>query len=91
MLLCACYARLQEALTLYKARHKNEPSDTRAVLGCMKCLDAMGEWGDLVDLCNSSWDTLAAPGEDPAVHRKAATMAARYCCWCIGFDGADYR
>lgn len=43
----------------------------------MKCLDAMGEWGDLVELCNSSWDMLANPKEDDAVHRKAATLAAR--------------
>lgn len=68
---------LQEAIILYRQRQEADPTDTGAILGCMKCMDAMGEWGDLVSLCNSSWDHIHTVGGDPAVARKAATMAAR--------------
>lgn len=67
----------QEALLLYRQRRIANPADTQAVLGCMRCLDSLGEWENLVELCNESWDTLTLPSVDPAVHRKAATLAAR--------------
>lgn len=71
----------QQALVTYRQRHDNDPTDAKAVLGCMKCLDAMGEWDELVKLCTSSWHTLEKPGDDTVSFRKAATLAARYEGW----------
>ncbi|CAM9593323.1 unnamed protein product, partial [Ectocarpus sp. 12 AP-2014] len=79
----------EEAIILYRQRHEADPTDTGAILGCMKCMDAMGEWGDLVSLCNSSWDHIHTVGGDPAVARKAATMAAR-ATWSMG-DWAHFE
>lgn len=72
-----CYL-YQTALARFRRRQESDPADTRAVIGCLKCLDAMGEWGDVVELCNNSWETLIKPGTDDVHHQKAAAMAARY-------------
>ena len=65
---------VQAALDGYRNQQKIDPGNTRAVIGCMKCLDALGEWGDVVELCNSSWPVL---DDEAGSKRKAATMAAR--------------
>lgn len=69
---------MQEARVKYRQQHDNDPTDTSAVLGYMKCMEAMGDWGDLVQLCNDSWDHINNPREDPASLRKAALLAARW-------------
>ena len=62
---------------MYRQQLENDENDTSAVLGCMKCMEAMGDWSGLVDLCNSSWNQISRPGEDPSSARKAALRAAR--------------
>ena len=68
---------MQEAIIRYRQQQENDEKDTAAVLGCMKCMEAMGDWSGLLDLCNSSWQQINRPGEDPASARKAALRAAR--------------
>lgn len=65
----------QEALDIYRRARDNDPTDVGAILGCLKCLDALGEWEALVDLCHETW-TLVDNGED-SVKSKAASLAAR--------------
>lgn len=81
------FGLLQDALERYRQRQQKNPDDAKAVLGCMKCLDALGEWGDLVELCNEKWDTITKKGEDSS-QRKAANMAARsaYVALCDVYD-----
>lgn len=67
----------QEALQRYRARHAQQPSDTSAILGCLECLDALGEWDSLVNMCNATWDRLNDHSTHVSDHRKAATLAAR--------------
>jgi len=69
---------LQEARVKYRQQHDNDPTDTSAVLGYMKCMEAMGDWGDLVQLCNDSWDQISKPGEEQTSLKKAALRAARW-------------
>lgn len=66
----------QEALKVYQSRRDQDPSDAHAVLGCLRCLDAVGDWEGLVDMCNDSWTALDRHSED-SVKTKAATLAAR--------------
>jgi hypothetical protein len=59
------------------------PGDATAVIGCMKCMDALGQWEDVVQLCDDSWAALTSSGVDDKAHRKAATLAAR-ATWSLG-------
>ena len=56
-----------DALLLYRQRVEEDDEDTVAVLGCMKCLDALGQWQEVVDLCFMSWQTLIADTTDKKV------------------------
>lgn len=66
--------RLQDALVQYSKRREENPTDFEAILGCMKCLDAMGEWDKLVEMCKHDWDYIK---KKPSVTTKAASLAAR--------------
>ncbi|CAM9871457.1 unnamed protein product, partial [Choristocarpus tenellus] len=35
----------------YWEQHERDQNNVTAVLGCMKCLDALGRWSELVELC----------------------------------------
>ncbi|CAM9983693.1 unnamed protein product, partial [Phaeothamnion confervicola] len=76
----------QEALALYGRRHEADPADVGAIIGCMKCLDALGECDALLRMCRESWAALTsaeAADADDRAHRKAATLAAR-AAWNLG-------
>lgn len=68
---------VQDALVRYRERRSHDPRDMKAVLGCMKCLDALGEWDELVYMCHQDWGNLTSLGLESAVCTKAATLAAR--------------
>lgn len=36
-----------EALGLYEQKRRRDPQDTQAVLGLMKCWDALGQWDEV--------------------------------------------
>jgi phosphatidylinositol kinase/protein kinase (PI-3 family) len=47
-----------EALVLYERNLQEDENDTGAILGCMRCLDARGEWESVLKLATKSWDAL---------------------------------
>ena len=47
-----------EALVLYERKLSEDENDTGAILGCIRCLDARGEWEGVLKLSNKSWSAL---------------------------------
>jgi len=80
-------ANWDEALGLYRSRLEKAEGrglpDAEAVLGTIKCLDAVGEWDGAVRLCFQSWGALNHDDTKPKVRKKAATVAAR-AAWALG-------
>ena len=64
----------EEALVLYRRRLHTRNRDVDAALGCMKCLDALGHWQEVVDLCFTTWETLHAATTESKVRKKAAAF-----------------
>jgi hypothetical protein len=50
-----------EALAIYEEKLKRDPRDFEAMLGCMRCLIASGEWRKLLDLAEQNWSALSGP------------------------------
>ena len=49
----------KDALQLYEKRLNENPDDVNAILGCMRCYDARGDWKDVLELASQSWNALA--------------------------------
>ena len=49
-----------EALAVYEQKISSNPRDFEALLGCMRCLDASGEWRRVLELAERSWPALSA-------------------------------
>jgi hypothetical protein len=57
-----------EALEVYKEKLARNPHDFDAIVGCMRCLSASGEWRRVLELAEDNWPTLIGntgfgPGE----------------------------
>ena len=74
-----------EALAVYEEKLRNEPTDFEATLGCMRCLDASGEWRRVIDLFQDYFTAIFSPtgfGQlqndniAPRSKRKALRMCA---------------
>jgi hypothetical protein len=84
-----------EALAVYEEKLTNDPHDFEAILGCMRCFDASGEWKQVLSLADKSWQALLEPssttldrGNDrpkvsPRSQRKATRLAAE-ASWRLG-------
>ena len=48
-----------EALAVYEQKLGVNPQDFEAILGCMRCLDASGEWRGVLELAEKSWPALS--------------------------------
>jgi tetratricopeptide (TPR) repeat protein len=48
-----------EALEVYEEKLDRNPSDFDAILGCMRCLSAGGEWRRVLELAEANWPTLS--------------------------------
>ncbi|CAB9503979.1 protein kinase mTOR [Seminavis robusta] len=48
-----------EALAVYEQKLKNNAIDFDAILGCMRCLDASGEWRGVLELAEKTWPALS--------------------------------
>jgi hypothetical protein len=88
-----------EALAIYEEKLKRDPRDFEAMLGCMRCLVASGEWRKLLDLAEQNWPALSGPlSSDNAEvqkdissrsQRKALRMCAQ-AAWRLGqWDDLD--
>lgn len=83
-----------EALLVYQEKLKCDPSDFEALLGCMRCLDASGEWKKVLQLFDHHLASMSAPSP-PGIHlqlrediaprskRKAIRMCA-HAAWRLG-------
>ena len=47
-----------EALSAYERRLADQPDDVDAILGCIYCLDARGDWNRVLDIAEMSWSAL---------------------------------
>ena len=52
-----------QALVRYESRLEENPRDTAAVAGKLKCLDALGRWEEAIRMCNSTLDLLRDESE----------------------------
>lgn len=50
-----------EALSMYEEKLERDPKDFEAILGCMRCLDARGEWRQVLSLADQNWQALLEP------------------------------
>lgn len=69
----------EEALTLYDAKLDQNPHDSRAIAGKLKCLDALGRWEEAIRLCEDNLDNLRVESElnNSNANIKAAVIGAR--------------
>lgn len=72
-----------EALEAYELRVEENPRDSAAIVGKLKCLDALGRWEEAIKICNSTLDLLRLDSEGKGgdgthtTHTKAAVIGAR--------------
>jgi FKBP12-rapamycin complex-associated protein len=94
-----------EALGLYeerarKAEEEGGEEDLETILGMMKCWDALGRWGEIVQLCQREWERLMGNGEGGGreggrggrqhVQKKVINLAA-HACWKLGqWNGMEH-
>jgi hypothetical protein len=51
-----------EALEVYEQKLSRNPRDFDAILGCMRCLSASGQWRRVLELAEENWPTLSGSG-----------------------------
>lgn len=82
-----------EALEVYERKLAQNASDFDAVLGCMRCLGAIGEWKKVLELADDNWGAMSGvaysseehtgkPG-NPRSRRKAVRICAQ-AAWRLG-------
>jgi tetratricopeptide (TPR) repeat protein len=70
-----------EALEVYEDRLGRNPSDFDAILGCMRCLSASGEWRQVLELAEDNWPTLSGSsvlGTDTAQDTPGVSQGTIY-------------
>ena len=80
-----------EALAVYERKLERDRNNFEAVLGCMRCLDASGEWRKVLELGEQNWEALSGRAGDkrgdewasPRGQRKAMRMCA-HAAWRLG-------
>lgn len=75
-----------EALDLFQERLNDDPQDFDAMLGCMHCYDATGDWRKVLDIAKSNWTELFEV-EDNLSNDKPRRKAIRRCAqaaWRLG-------
>ena len=64
-----------DALAIYEHKLVESPNDVEAILGCMRSLDARGEWRRVLDLAKRSWSNIT--NEDSSI--KEYRSALKFC------------
>jgi FAT domain len=82
-----------EALAVYEDKLKRDPNDFDAMVGCMRCLIANGEWRKVLELADDNWVAICGGSNTELVHphtdisaksqRKAVRMCAQ-AAWRLG-------
>ena len=65
-----------KALEVYKKKAAQAPKDPELILKKMRCLEALGEWGQVHDVAEEHWDSMS--GE---VRQRMARMVSA-AAWC---------
>lgn len=81
-----------EALVLYEEKLQNDSSNYEAVVGCMRCLSANGEWRKVLDLARENWSVISGDPDSPSklnahISKKSRRKAMRMCAqaaWRLG-------
>jgi serine/threonine-protein kinase mTOR len=82
-----------EALILYEEKLQRDANDYEAVVGCMRCLSANGEWRKVLDLANENWSVISGnstrdlPQQNANISTKSQRKAVRMCAqaaWRLG-------
>ena len=83
----------QEALAVYEQKLDRDPEDFEAMLGCMRCQTAGGEWKRVLEIAENNWQNLSlfATTEEnkvqdhtsPKSQKKAIRMCA-HAAWRLG-------
>lgn len=85
-----------EALVMYEGKLEEDPGDIEAILGCMRCLDARGEWRKVIELAKNNWIALSSEtsskvsgsyGNNPSTKPKSRRRASKFCAeaaWRLG-------
>jgi len=64
-----------EALAVYEQKLRSNPRDFEAILGCMRCLDASGEWRGVLELAEKSWPALSSSSTASPVEHSPVLSA----------------
>ncbi|GBN02820.1 Serine/threonine-protein kinase mTOR, partial [Araneus ventricosus] len=67
-----------KALAAYQQAREQRPDDMELIMGQMRCLEVLGEWGQLYQLSTETW-----PAVDDSVKTKMAPIAAA-AAWGLG-------
>ncbi len=75
-----------EALAMYEGKLDENPEDVGAILGCIRCLDARGEWRKVIDLAKRNWHALSYESGE-AQSKRYLRKATKFCAeaaWRLG-------
>ena len=81
-----------EALVLYEEKLQQDSNNYEAVVGCMRCLSANGEWRKVLDLASENWAVISGHPDAPShlnanISKKSQRKAVRMCAqaaWRLG-------
>lgn len=62
----------EKALNLYGDKLVSDPSDSESILGQMRCLEALGEWGKLYDSVSKRWSKMNSDEQNKSARLAAA-------------------
>ncbi|KAK8751728.1 hypothetical protein OTU49_009992 [Cherax quadricarinatus] len=79
-----------QALQAYQTKLETRPDDLDLVLGQMRCLEALGEWGELYSVSCDRWDGSMADEFRGQMSRVAAASAWAMGEWTMMEDYAKY-
>ena len=81
-----------EALALYEEKLQIDSNNYEAVVGCMRCLSANGEWRKVLDLASENWSVISGHPDasnklNANISKKSQRKAVRMCAkaaWRLG-------
>jgi len=73
-----------DALALYENRLEENPNDVEALLGCMNCLNARGEWNRVLELADQSHVALQSNAHISLREKRKAMDYCAQASWRLG-------
>lgn len=62
----------EKALKVYQEKSELTPNDPELISGQMRCLEALGEWGELHEVANKNWEVVESKEGMPRLAASAA-------------------